>query len=128
MNDGFSVHVEEAGLYEAEHALNALLNRMSDISEEGLNDVVLDLKGKSQRVAPLEEGDLRGNATAEVKKTNNGFVGEVGFGEEYALRQHENLNYHHNEGQAKYLEGPLVENTPDYLAHMAEKTRKGIAK
>lgn len=92
--------------------------------EKAIWDCVLDLQGKSSRIAPVDTGDLRGSATSEVKD----LIGEVGFGEEYALEQHENLTFNHPRGgQAKYLENPFVENKEKYKRRI-ERAVKGELK
>lgn len=90
-------------------------------------DVVFDLMGKSQRIAPHETGNLAGSASPSVKVENSEVIGEVGFNESYALEQHENLYYTHEPGKtAKYLEGPLMKNADKYKKALTEAARKGI--
>ena len=95
--------------------------------EKAIDDVVLDLQGKSQRLAPIDTGDLRGSASSEVRTTMNRVVGEVGFNMEYALKQHEDLTYNHPRGgQAKYLETPLKENQSKYKRDIEEAMRRAL--
>jgi hypothetical protein len=105
--------------------LNKQLDRMGAATKEGLHDVALDLQGKSQRLAPVDTGDLRGSAYTEVEKEAGGYVAEIGFKQIYSIVQHENLEYEHPRGgQAKYLEQPAKENINRYVRHIAEKNRE----
>lgn len=108
-----------------------------------------DLLGRSQRLAPVEEGTLRGSAALVVIVNGARFEGngstaqaqaavraaalagapltmdvEVSFNTVYAARQHEELDYAHPlGGQAKYLETPLRENADRYgrIIHLAAR-------
>jgi hypothetical protein len=115
------------GLKEIQNNFNKILKNIGDFSKESLQDVVLDLQGVSQDRAPVETGNLRGTGNSEVKKTEAGFIGEVGFNAPYALKQHENLHYKHpGGGEAKFLENPLVENTEKYIEWMKNGVKKGL--
>lgn len=69
-----------------------------------------EIKGKSQTLCPVDTGVLKGSAY--VQEIDRGW--EIGYGgaaAAYALEQHENLDYFHNVGQAKYLEMAFIEVT-----------------
>jgi len=55
---------------------------------------------------PVETGNLAGSGAVSVQ--GNG--GELLYPGPYARNQHYNLSFHHNTGQALYLEQPLVQN------------------
>lgn len=99
-----------------------------------------DLLGRAQRLAPIEEGTLRGSAELAIVVNGRRIAGagaiaaargaviaaassgdlrtieaEVAFTEVYAARQHEELDWIHPlGGQAKYLEQPLNEQAERY--------------
>lgn len=96
-----------------------------------------DIGGRAQRLAPVEEGNLRASmavvllvdgarfdslaaaqAAARAKALAGGDVTadvEVSFNEVYAARQHEELDWNHPlGGQAKYLEQPFKELEPRF--------------
>lgn len=86
--------------------------RAPNVVRRALRRIVLDLRGKAQRLAPVKKGFLRRSAFSESNATS----GTVGFTEIYATRQHEETTWHHPKGgQAKYLEDPYRENLPKYL-------------
>ena len=69
-----------------------------------------EIKGLSQTMCPVDSGVLKGSAY--VQAIDNGW--EIGYGgaaDAYALEQHENLNYYHDVGQAKFLEMAFIEVT-----------------
>lgn len=51
---------------------------------------------------------------------------EVGFSEFYAGWQHERTDYHHEVGQAKFLEEPLTTEKDDVLDLIAARIREGL--
>lgn len=114
---------------------------------KGVQEVAMDLLRRSVRLAPVDTGDLRGSASATVndttvaKGTPEGGVeavagvqpplkggrveGVVKFNEEYALVQHEMVEYEHPRGgQAKYLEQPFLEQQANYREHIARAIRE----
>ena len=107
--------------------LNRIKNNAQNNVKMAVYDCVLDLRGKAQRMAPVDRGVLRGSASSSVSGTGTKITGEVGFGEDYALEQHENLFFNHPKGgQAKYLEKPLMENATNYKQHIADAVRNSI--
>ena len=76
-----------------------------------------EIKGLSQTMCPVDSGTLKGSAY--VQEIIDGW--EIGYGgaaEEYALEQHENLQYHHPVGQAKFLELAFIEVTSKMAGRM----------
>lgn len=61
---------------------------------------------EADRIVPHEEGTLERSGVASVD--DQALRAAVGYDTPYAVRQHEELDYHHDSGrQAKYLESPL---------------------
>jgi hypothetical protein len=86
-----------------------------------------DLKGKAQRITPVDTGDLQGSAYYETEIFHDSVRAEVGFTENYSTRQHEELDYRHKApGQAKYLEQPLNENIEKYTELIGQVTAKAM--
>lgn len=112
--------------------LNKLLRVMPAETRQKVRPALLkvcaDLKGRAQRLAPKDIGTLRGSAYYSAQVTNQGLEAEVGFTEAYALRQHEDMSYRHENGQAKFLEQPLQENTPKYVAAISAAINDAIKK
>lgn len=91
-------------------------------AEEAVRRVGEDLLGEAQRLAPVEEGTLRGSGELEVENTaalspraGSEIVATVSFNTVYAARQHEETEWNHPKGgQAKYLEAPLHDRAGRY--------------
>ena len=49
-----------------------------------------------------------------------------GAAEDYAIVQHETLDYHHNVGQAKFLESVLMESQPYMGARIAARMKENL--
>lgn len=61
---------------------------------------------EANRIVPIENGDLERSGVASVDES--ALQAAVSYDTPYAVRQHEELDYQHDEGrQAKYLETAL---------------------
>jgi hypothetical protein len=73
---------------------------------EGLELGAEHLLQVSSTLVPLEEGDL--DRSGEVSTDADEQAAAVSYDRPYAVRQHEELTWRHDEGrQAKYLEEPM---------------------
>ena len=72
--------------------------------------------------APKDKGTLRLSA----KTTVDGNKAAVSFNTKYAAKQHEEVGYHHAEGEAKYLENAVTAKRQDFLNHVTEQVRKAL--
>lgn len=83
-----------------------VLKREREAAGRGLTKGAEFLLDKARRLAPHEKGDLERSGTASVDKQQ--LRAAISFDRPYAVEQHENLAYRHDEGrQAKYLEEPM---------------------
>lgn len=100
-------------------AFDAIANAVQD----GLMECGADLQSKSVQEAPVDTGDLRANCAV----TEGPLGVMVGYDLPYAMKQHEELDYHHPKGgKAKYLEDPFNENADKYVEHIGEKAGDAI--
>lgn len=73
--------------------------------------------------APKETGVLRNSSYTEAE----GNEAIVAFDTPYAVKQHEELGYHHQDGEAKYLENACIAKK-EVVAHViAESIKEGLA-
>jgi hypothetical protein len=94
---------------------------------KAFREVTFDLLRRSKNRAPLDTGTLRGSGFVEFE--DDGLTGIVGYTEEYALRQHEELLWRHPKGgEPKYLERPFQENKQKYIDHIRDEIAKGAKK
>lgn len=89
--------------------------RLAQVLAEGLTHGAEHLKAQSVPRTPLRDGPLR--ASAQVHPATPGDLeSAVSFDTPYAVRQHEELDWFHPlDGEAKYLERPLVEDSDTIL-------------
>lgn len=74
---------------------------------------------------PIEEGTLERSGTVTVDEAAG--EGAVSYDTPYAARQHEDMTLRHDAGRsAKFLEGPLAEETPTILAIIAAQVRRAL--
>ena len=79
----------------------------------------------STQLAPHEEGDLA--RSGEVTSDESTDSVAVSYDRPYAVRQHEELTYRHDEGKtAKYLENPMNEERDTMLALIAQAAREPL--
>jgi hypothetical protein len=87
------------------------------------------LKGESQKECPFYTGIYHpgGNLqkSAQVEMVDKNTV-EVSYNTDYALIQHERLDFHHTQGKAKYLEDPLTRNRQKYINHIKTGGESGL--
>lgn len=97
--------VEESGAQGAEEAAQRLL------------------QASNQRV-PVDSGELRDSGRVTVE----GLEASVGYGAPHAVAVHENLEAHHDQGQAKFLEAALLEEQRALLEAIAASIKLALAK
>jgi hypothetical protein len=91
-------------------------------SFEGLQLAAEHLLQVSSQLAPHEEGDLA--RSGDVSSDEATGTVAVSYDRPYAVRQHEDLTYRHDDGKkAKYLEDPLHEEIDTMIALAARKAR-----
>lgn len=107
-----------------ESDLDAVIEAIEAAATRGLQagaDLLLD---ESNRLAPIETGDLirSGTATADSE------TAEVGYSSPYAARQHEELGYRHDSGrQAKFLETAMHHNADRINEAIADEFRDALS-
>ncbi|MFD9146206.1 minor capsid protein [Streptomyces diastaticus] len=80
---------------------------------------------ESRRVVPIEEGTLERSGAASVDEAR--MTAAVSYDTPYAVRQHENLTYRHDQGRtAKYLERPATEQRAQIAALLAAQIRRAL--
>lgn len=89
---------------------------------KGLKAQAMVLKGRSQALCPVDSGTLKNSCVIE-ESGDHIIVGYGGAASSYAAIQHENLQFHHEVGQAKYLEQPFTEMEDEIKAAVAEAVK-----
>lgn len=117
-------------------ALQATLRSAGPLAGEamkaGLYEAAESIMTEAKSRTPVDTGTLV-NSGAVLPPVVEGTHFEVtmGFGgaaSDYALIQHENLEYHHNVGQAKYLEGPVVESLGKISQFLNQRLHAALAR
>lgn len=111
--------IEIKGLSELNSKLAELAKKAPGVAEEELSDIALDLAGEASDLAPILNGDLRGDI-ARPRKIDKGWA--VGSDLPYAMTQHEHTEFRHPlGGQAKYLEQPFNSKVDGYLKQIGDR-------
>lgn len=92
-------------------------------AEKGLGLALEHLLAEARKLVPIEEGTLERSGTA----SRDGLRGVVSFDTPYAVRQHEELTWRHDEGrQAKYLEQPWTGEADTMRALIVAQIRRAL--
>lgn len=110
-------------------ALEALANKAPAVMGEELFDAMeTRVITPAQDLAPVDLGPLRASAYVSPPKVSRGEASVTGgFGgaaAAYAEIQHENLQFEHTVGEAKYLEKPLLA----FMSRFVEYIGKRLAR
>lgn len=96
-----------------------------EAAAKGLQKASEHLLQVAREQVPHEEGTLERSGVASVDKAN--LKAAVSFDGPYAVRQHEDLTYKHDEGRnAKYLEGPMTTERNTMLEMVATELRRSL--
>lgn len=83
---------------------------------------------RSKELVPVDTGTLRASGQVQPPEISSGKVsvtmGYGGAASAYALVQHERTDYHHEVGQAKYLEQPVNEAEAGLSRRLGQRVRK----
>lgn len=96
---------------------------IEDAAKLGLIKAAEYVLEKANRTIPHERGDLQDSGHVSVN--DDGTRAAITYDSPYAVRQHEELTWHHNDGRrAKWLEKTLVEEADTVRQIIAEEIRK----
>lgn len=91
----------------------------------GLGLAMEHLLAESRKQVPHEEGTLERSGVAQVDA--DALTGAVSYDTPYAVRQHEELTWQHDEGRkAKYLEDPHREEADTMTALVQAQIRRAL--
>lgn len=91
----------------------------------GLKKAGNHIKKESQKLVPVDTGALKKSVRVEIHDLGHTAEVEVSYNTPYALVQHENLEYNHQVGQAKYLEQPMRTERKIVMGMIRDEVRKG---
>lgn len=95
----------------------SIQRQIAERAERAAGLVVEHVLGGATQIVPIEEGTLGRSGQTSTETQGEAGVGAVSFDTPYAVRQHEELDYRHDQGRsAKYLERPLLEAASDGTA------------
>jgi hypothetical protein len=86
--------------------LTKLTARMQEVMPEAVRHGLEHIAEVSARQVPIEEGTLLRSQKIDVDA--DGRSGSISYGTPYARYQHERLDLHHEHGNAKFLELPML--------------------
>src|SRR5260370_1010768 len=115
------------GIPEYERALQQFGVRAIDALAVGLREIGEGVMLQAKELCPVLTGNLRASGVVqEPVRTPDAIELTLSFGDtavDYAIYVHENLEARHPNGQAKFLEQPLVEMEPNMPNLLADSQR-----
>ncbi len=109
--------------------LERVLVHLSNQAGAALMQVAEEEMGESKQRTPVDTGALRDSGFVEPPVFDpTGVSVRLGFGGpaiDYAVAVHENLESHHDVGQAKFLESVLLESAPFLAQRIAARMNLG---
>jgi hypothetical protein len=96
-------------------------------SMAGVYNLAQEIKALSQERCPVKEGTLRGSCRVRKSKDSVSIT-YGGASAPYALEQHERIDFHHDVGQAKYLESAFDELKGELNNRIEEANKRGFGK
>ena len=115
---------------QVEAALRKRLDAVRRAAEAALYQAGSIIMTEAKQRAPVDVGTLRNSGYVTLPRRQGGdtFV-EAGFGgaaKAYAVRQHEELAYRHEVGEAKYLENAINAKEQEVRERIARLTDKAL--
>lgn len=120
--------VKLIGVPNMRNALKSLAKRFpDDVATAMFQEAQVEMT-EAKRRTPVEFGNLRASGTVlRPERKGRDVVVPMVFGgvaAPYAIYVHENLDAHHDVGQAKFLESVLRESAPFIAARVAKRVKE----
>ncbi len=104
---------------------DAVLRGTREGAVRGLRLAAEHILERARARVPIEEGTLERSGVASVDEAS--LTAGVSFDQPYAVRQHEELSYRHDNGRsAKYLERPMTEEAAAVAEIIAAQVRRSL--
>lgn len=111
------------GLSDVTARMGELIAKQENLTEGTMLEIVTDIRQRAADLAPKDTGTLRGTAYENVSVSGEQVTGSVHFPEKYAAKQHEHVEFFHEDGEAKFLEKAMLEKADQYRQKLAEDLR-----
>jgi hypothetical protein len=93
--------------------LDAARDKMLAAAEQAVDQYAEHVLGDAVQLTPVLTGALAASGTTlPIEVNGTSIKKEIAFNTDYAAAVHENLDAHHEVGQAKYLSTALEQNAP----------------
>lgn len=106
--------------------LRAHLRAVEAAAEDGIEAAAEHVLAESKPMVPVKTGTLRDSGRVSVDRDGLDTVAAVSYGTKWAVRTHEDLDDHHDQGSAKFLEEPLNRTRGEQLQELADHIRKAL--
>jgi hypothetical protein len=118
----------EQGLFQAGSVIEGDAKELVPVDTGNLRDSGFTITSSLEMTGPTAEIDPESRASVESDNPSviSAVVGFGGPAQEYAIVQHERLDFHHRIGQAKYLETAVNQHVEDIAPTIAEKVQAMI--
>jgi len=110
-------------------------DRQIAAARQALDEFGEHVLGDAQQLAPVggglyspndpAPGTLKASAFTRPAEVSNGKIKkELGFNTVYAEVQHERIDFHHDQGEAKFLENAIRANQPKMVPYIEQRIKQ----
>ena len=99
-----------------------ILSAVDKATQAGIRAGVQRIRKRSDELFPKRTGEMVKSSFTRV----DDLTAQVGYSDWRAMLQHENLDYHHDGGQAKFLETAADELMPGVVSDVSDRIRKAF--
>lgn len=117
--------IEIKGFKEVYRELGLLDEEIEKAALKGLSKLGEVILGESQKIVPVDTGTLKDSGFVKTDKKTKSVM--IAYNTPYARKQHEDNTLNHPRGgQAKYLERPFDEKSPEAENYASREVYKAL--
>lgn len=118
------IEVTKESITEVRDGLRALARASLAATLEGMLIEAQKIEAAAAEQVPVDTGRLRSTHSVTADPSRTGWV--IGFGTDYAIYVHEDMEARHPVGNAKFLERPFVSALSGMLERVTSHVRKAL--
>ncbi len=123
------IRVTITGIQRTQRELEGFLKRCPQAVGIGLYHLGERVMNASQRLVPVQTGELRDSAYVTAPDVSRSRVQvELGYGAEHAVEIHEDTSASHTTGQAKFLETAILQRARGAIYQVVKRAERAIAR
>jgi hypothetical protein len=123
-----AVRLELRGFDQLSKGLKDISDNITDDVLRVVEEEANALLAESQEIVPVDTGFLRDSGYVEITRDGDEVTARIGYAAPYALTVHEHTDAHHDTGQAKFLEAPLLQRRSQFVGNVKQRVTARLLK